>query len=440
MKRNVNNPIHRNREKTLGVPELVAIALGGMIGGGIFTVLGISVSLIGAYTPIAFLFGGILAFFAAYSYIKLGIYYKDEGATYSFFKRTFPDSSFAASLIGWWVIFGYISTLALYAYTFSSYAISGFEFGENEIARKAVAGGIILLFTLINLWSVKGMGKLEDVMVYIKLVILSVIAFVLINHADISLPELMRQNKNPGLFEMLLVASLTFVAFEGFQLVINAVEEMENPKINIPKAIYTALILAALIYFILAYGAVTAIPFEDIIANQEYALAAGAHKVLGHWGTDLVVFGALLATSSAISGTVFGASRQMAVIARDGYFPQILGRRKNNLPYYAISAMSLFAFLLILAGDLKVILEFGSVTFLLVSLLMAYANLKIHRQTFSSLFVILLSLASLLGALGLILYYEYTTHPEQLYFIGGLYLILTLGASVFSWRKKHKNT
>ena len=61
--------------------------------------------------------GGALALLAAYSYVQLAMYFKDEGATYSFYKRSFPDSSFSASLIGWWVVFGYISTIALYAYT-----------------------------------------------------------------------------------------------------------------------------------------------------------------------------------------------------------------------------------------------------------------------------------------------------------------------------------
>ncbi|MGB2009403.1 MAG: amino acid permease, partial [Cycloclasticus pugetii] len=77
--------IHRSREKTLGVPELIAIALGGMVGGGIFTILGISVSMVGAYTPVAIFIGGGIALLACYSYIKLGFYYQDEGATYSFY-------------------------------------------------------------------------------------------------------------------------------------------------------------------------------------------------------------------------------------------------------------------------------------------------------------------------------------------------------------------
>ncbi len=423
---------HRKRNKSLSLLELIAIALGGMVGGGIFTILGISVAMVGVYTPLVILLGGLLASLAAYSYVKLGVYYQDEGATYAISKKTFPNSPFAASLIGWWVIFGYISTLALYAYTFSSYAISGFSFAESEWTRKLVAGGIILLFTLINLWSVKGMGKIEDLMVYSKLIILAVISYVLISNSQTSLPILFENHQDTSVLSVIIVAAITFVAYEGFQLVINAVNEMEQPEKNIPRAIYSAMFLAILIYFVISLGAILAIPFDAIIENKEYALAAGTGKVLGHWGTDLVILGALLATSSAISGTVFGASRQMAAIASDGYFPALLAKRVNNIPMFAITCMSLLAFVLILAGNLEVILEFGSVTFLLVSLLMAYANFKIRKLTNSSTIITVIAFLGLLCGTTLILYYEYISQPEQLVFILGLYVLLTLSAWLYS--------
>ncbi len=429
---NHNNSSHRKRNKALGLTELIAIALGGMVGGGIFTILGISVSMIGVFTPLAIILGGMIAFLAAYSYVKLGVYYKDEGATYSFYKKTFPDSPFAASLIGWWVIFGYISTLALYAYTFASYAISGFAFADSEWVRKLVAGAVILSFTLINIWSVKGMGKIEDIMVYSKLVILAIISFVLINNSQTTLPVLLQSDNDTSILSILIVASITFVAYEGFQLVINAVNEMENPEKNIPKAIYSALFLAVLIYFVISLGAILAIPFDEIIQNKEYALASGAGNVLGHWGTNLVILGALLATSSAISGTVFGASRQMAVIAKDGYFPGVLAKRINTIPVYAIISMALLAFLLVLVGSLEVILEFGSVTFLLVSLLMAYANYKIRHLTNSTPVITIISFTGLMFGTILILYYEFSNQLQQMYFIGGLYALLTLGSWVYS--------
>ena len=422
--------IHRKRDKSLGIFELIAIALGGMVGGGIFTILGISVSMIGAYTPIAIILGGIVASFAAYSYIKLGVYYQDEGATYSFFKRTYPNSNFAVSLIGWWVIFGYISTLALYSYTFSSYALSSFSFANDDFIRKILAGFVILIFTMINIWSVKGMGKIEDLMVYTKLVILVVISFILINNSNTTIPILLENSKNVEFSAILIVASITFVAYEGFQLVINAVNEMENPKKNIPLAIYSAIALAILIYVVISLGAILAISFDDIIANKEYALAAGANKVLGHWGNDLVIIGALLATSSAISGTLFGASRQMSVIANDGFFPSFLAKRNiYNIPTNAIIMMSFLAFCLILSGSLKLILEFGSVTFLIVSLLMAIANFKIRDKTDSSIYPTILAIILLSGSTILIIYYEFKVEFEQMLFIILLYVVLT----IFSW-------
>ncbi|OEU49730.1 MAG: amino acid permease [Desulfobulbaceae bacterium S5133MH15] len=436
---NPNHNIHRKRNKALGVPELIAIALGGMIGGGIFSVLGISVSMIGVFTPIAIILGGVIAALAAYSYVKLAVYYKDEGATYSFYKRTFPDSPFAASLIGWWVVFGYISTLALYSYTFASYAISEFSFANNEWIRKGVAGGVILVFTLINLWSVKGMGKIEDIMVYTKVVILIVISFVLMNHSQTTLPVLMQNNCEVSIFSVLIVASITFVAYEGFQLVIHAINEMESPEKNIPKAIYSAIFLTILIYVVISLGAILALPFAEIIENKEYALASGAGNILGRWGTDLVILGALLATSSAISGTIFGASRLMAVIAKDGYLPGYLTRQINTIPVNAIISIATFAFLLVFVGSLELILEFGSITFLLVSLLMAYANFKIRNITDSSLILTLLAFSGLLCGTASIIYYELSSQPQQLIFITGLYTLLTIGSWGYSKTRKDKS-
>ncbi len=419
-------------KKNLGIFELIAIAVGGMVGGGIFTVLGISVSMVGALAPFAIALGGLVAWFAAYSYVQLGLYYKDEGATYAFFKRTYPDSHLAASFIGWYTIFGYISTLALYAYTFSSYGISGFSFADNDVVRKIVAIGIIWIFALINLWSVKGMGKIEDAMVYIKLVILFIISAILIYFGKTDLHTfsdlLAKDFQMTPLISILVVSSVTFVAYEGFQLVINAVNDMDNPDQNIPKAIYGAIILVALIYFVIALGAVLAIPAEDLIKNKEYALAAGAKGLIGNLGQNLVVAGAILATSSAINGTLFGSSRQMARIADDGYMPSIISQRKGTIPKTAISAMAGIASLLIALGELRLILEFGSITFLLVSLLMAIANFKIRDKTGSSTWITIIAILGLLMGTVLIIYYEFKTNPEQLLFIVMLYVILALGA------------
>ncbi|MBL4592500.1 MAG: amino acid permease [Flavobacteriales bacterium] len=428
----------RKRKKELGLAELIAIALGGMVGGGIFAILGISVEHIGNATPIAFLIGGLLAFFAAYSYVKLALLYKDEGATYSFFKKTFPNSKFASSAIGWLVVFGYISTLALYAFTFSTYLCSVLPFENSYWLNKIVAGLIILFFSIINLTSVKGMGRLEDWMVYTKLVLLLFIAGLLAGKGEVENFTPIFES-NSSLISILIISSITFVAFEGFQLVIHAYNEMDNPQKNIPRAIYSSIGIATFLYVVLAIGALATIPKELIIQDKEYALAAGAEQILGKVGMFTVIFAALLATSSAINGTLFGASRLIAVIATDGYLPNKLSNRiKVHIPNYAIITMSILSFVLILSGGLQIILEFGSITFIIVSFLIAYANFIKRNETKTHIAIALIAMIGLFIAGGIIFYFEYTENPKQLIYIFSIYFILILGSWLYS-KNKAKN-
>ncbi len=410
-----------------------------MVGGGIFAILGVSVEAIGNSTPIAISIGGALALCAAYSYVKLAQLYKDDGATYSFFKKTFPRSPLAAAGIGWLVAFGYISTLALYAVTFSSYFCTAFSIADLPWIHQVVAGLVILCFATINLISVKGMGKLEDVMVYTKIILLILISGLLTWKGNIqqALPLI----ETGGSWAMIImIAAVTFVAYEGFQLVIHAYDEVDDPERNIPRAIYGAIIVATILYVVLAFGALATIPKAEIIAGKEYALAAGSEKVLGKIGYFAVLFGALLATSSAISGTLFGASRLMAVIADDGYFPQALSVRiKGHIPSNAIWTMVILAFLLVIGGGLQLILEFGSVTFIIVSFLMALANFKKRRETHSHMILTIVAMICLFVAGALIFVFVFIHAPEQLIYILIIYVILFAGAWIQSRIPQHVN-
>lgn len=428
----------RKRGKELGLGELIAVALGGMVGGGIFSILGVATEQIGNMTPIAILIGGVLALCAAYSYVKLALLYKDEGATYSFFKKTFPNQNLAASVIGWLIVFGYISTLALYAFTFSSYFCSQFPLLNNSIGQKSIAACILVIFGTVNLISVKGMGKLEDIMVYTKIIILLFISGLLAGKGEVQkLMPLM--DSNTTLSGILIVSAITFVAYEGFQLVIHAYNEMDNPQRNIPRAIYTSIAIATMLYAGIAIAALSVIPKENLIADKEYALAAGAKLFLGDFGQFIVILGALLATSSAISGTLFGASRLMAVIANDGYLPKSLGNKfKIHIPYNAVIVMCILAYVLILTGGLQVILEFGSITFIIVSFLMALSNFKKRKETNSLLSLTVLAMLGLAVAGILILYFEITENQEQVFFILGIYVILGIGAFFYSRNNKQK--
>lgn len=428
----------RKREESLGRLELLAIALGGMIGGGIFAILGVSVANIGNLTPFAIALGGGMAFVAAYSYVQLAKLYEDEGATYSFFKRTFPHSHLAASAIGWIVTLGYVSTLALYAFTFGSYLTSAFHFEDPILASRISAGVVLTVFAVINLVSVRGMGRAEDLMVYTKLVFLALISVVLVSNGSVdNLRPLIAPDATVSL--VVMTAAVTFVAFEGFQLAIHATGETARPGRDIPWAIYTAVLVATLIYVLMATGALMALSKSEIVQNQEFALAAGAAEAIGNLGRFLVIAGALLATSSAISGTIFGASRLLAVIAADGFFPtRFAHRRHGHIPGYAIVVMTIAALSFIFLGRLEEILQFGSITFILVSLLMALANFVKRRETRTHPILTLGSIVILGSAAVAILIYQWQTNRRALAVTMGLYLIVFSAAFVFSRRKTRR--
>ncbi|MFT4543396.1 MAG: amino acid transporter [Planctomycetota bacterium] len=428
--------VSNKRKKALGRWELLAIALGGMVGGGIFSILGVSVANIGNLTPLAIGIGGALALAAAHSYVQLAKLYRDEGATYSFFKLTFPGSPMGASLIGWIVTFGYISTLALYAFTFGAYMTSAFDVQNPVLATKVTAAGVLVLFAILNLVSVSGMGKSEDLMVYTKLLLLGLIAAVLIRSGDVSnMTPIFDHDLSWSMISM--TAAITFVAFEGFQLAIHATEETVEPERDIPWAIYAAIATATVIYVLLAVAALMAIPKEELILNKESALAAGAAHAIGPSGRVMVILGAALATCSAISGTVFGASRLMAVIARDGFLPAFLSRRqKDHIPGNAIIVMTLTAVLMVIVGGLEELLEFSSITFIVVSLLMAYANFVKRKQTGTHAALAIAIMAFLAVGLIAILRYQWLFHPRALAITFGLYAALGIGSATFSLRHK----
>lgn len=414
--------------RDLKLPELVAIALGGMIGGGIFSVLGLAVERVGNAAPLAIAAGGGLALVAGISYARLSRLYEDEGATYSFFKRTFPKSPVAASAIGWLVVFGYIATLALYAFTFASYLGSLFPQLHQGAMRAILSGVQLAAFAALNIYSVRLMGKIEDLMVYIKLLALLVLAGVLFaaGSLDSALPITPTIDLGGNL---LMVAALTFVAFEGFQLAIHAYCEVQEPRINVPRAIYIAIAGATVLYVLLAEGALWALDKAHIIADKEYALAAGAAEVLGPAGHALVIASALLATSSAVNGTIFGASRLAATIADDGMLPAFMTRRiHGRTPWAAIMTLAALAWMLVLSGQLELIVEFGSLVFIVVSLLMAVANWKVRHATGSSLPMCVVSVG-LLGAAGAaIIYWQAVDRPTDLIWTGIVAVALTLGS------------
>ncbi len=416
----------------LGLKELIAIGVGGMIGGGIFSVLGIAVSLAGHAAPLSFVIDMLIALTAGYHYVRLALTFRDDGASYTYLLRAWPDRPWIAGIEGWVVIVGYVGTLALYAYTFGAYGADLLGTPGAVAVRIWLSLGVLLFFMFVNLEGVRSAGVTEDLIVYSKIIILGLFAVIGLFRVDPGRFVPLFDRGAGGLF---LGAAIIFVAYEGFQLITNAVVETEDPDRNIPLGIYGSILITGIIYLALAVVAVGTMSPDQIMEAREYALAEVARPLLGNAGRVLVALAALLATSSAINSTLFGASRMMAEMGSEGMMPAEFNMRdRKNVPWVAVLALTVLAGAFTLLGSLSVIAEFSSLTFLLVSIGVSLANLKLRERTGASLGVALTGLLLMLVTVLAIVAYLAVHNPGELGVILALYLAIGMLAAAYNRR------
>lgn len=419
----------------LRLPELIAMGVGGMIGGGIFSVLGIAASISGHAAPLSFVVGGLIALIAGYSYIRLALAFKNDGSSFTYLEHAFPKHPNVAGITGWIVVVGYVGTLALYAYTFGAYGADLLGSPGSATVRTFLSSGILLLFMIVNLRGVHSSGKTEDVIVYTKIMLLGLFGV-------IGLTTLKSNNLTPvfnhGVPAIFTGGATIFVAFEGFELIANAVCETEDPDRNLPRGIYGSIIIASLIYIAIAVVGVGNLTPAELLKSKEYALAVAAEPVMGNAGRVLVAVAALLATSSAINATAFGASRMMAAMAQDQMMPEAFSFRSRvaGVPWVAILLLTAAAIFFAVASDLEAIATFSSLTFLLMSIAVSVANFRLRKVTHSQPWIIVIGVVVMTVTVGLLLVHTWLNAKHTFIAIGSLYAAVLIAEFGFSERRR----
>lgn len=420
----------------LRLPELLAMGIGGMIGGGIFSVLGMAVSISGHAAPLAFIVGSLVALAAGYSYVKLALSFRNDGASFTYLDAAFPNHSYIAGIAGWTVVVGYVGTLALYAFTFGAYGAHLLGSDDSPAVRMTLSTGVLLFFMAVNLRGVQASGRTEDLVVFTKIILLALFAvagFSTIQH-DHLFPVF-----ETGTASVFIAGATIFVAFEGFQLITNAVMETENPVRNIPRGIYGSIVITSLIYFGVALVAVGNLTVGELTAAEEYALAVAARPALGAAGPVLVDLAALLATSSAINATAFGASRMMAEMATKKRMPVVFSfRSRTDVPWLAVVSLTALAVGFTVFSGLETIAIFSSLTFLLVSMAVSVANLKLRTRTQSQAWLVLLGIGLMLTTTVLLILHLRREEPQTFIWIAGFYAAIALAEVVFIRRNKEQ--
>ncbi|NYT05568.1 MAG: amino acid permease [Methanomicrobiales archaeon] len=367
-------------EKGIGYWEATSIGIGGMVGGGIFAVLGLAVQLSGGGTPVAFAIAGAVALITGYSYAKLSVACPGEGGTVSFLIRAFGIGMFTGSVnVLLWL--GYLVMLSLYAYAFGSYGATFFPEAWQPVAKHLLISLSLIAITGLNVLGSDVIGKVEDVIVGLKVSIL--LLFIALGLSGIHAGYLA-----PGTWAapLRLVAGgmIIFIAYEGFELIANTAKDVRNPAKTLPLAYYSSIIFVIALYVCIALVTVGSLPVASIIASRDYALAEAARPFMGGTGFALIAVAALLSTASAINATLYGASRVSYITAKDGELPAALEKKIWNKPLEGLFLTAAATLVIANALDLSSISVMGSGGFLIVFAAVNWANYRLAETTGSN--------------------------------------------------------
>ncbi len=360
--------------KEIGFKEAFSIGVGGMIGGGIFAVLGLSVQLSKSSAPVSFLLAGLIALITSYSYAKLSVRFPSEGGTIEFLVKAFGDGLLSGGL-NILLLLGYVVMISLYAYAFGSYGANLLPFNP-VVAKHVLITAVIVVFTFINALGALVSGKTEDLLVAFKLAVLLIVAGVGLTLID---PERLSPSAWADPVSIVAGGMIIFLAYEGFELIANTGSDVKDPKI-LPKAFYSAVLVVIAIYVLVAVVTVGNLPYDVIVRSRDYALAKAAEPSLGEAGFLLVTFAALASTSSAINATLYGTARVSYMVAKYGELPQFVERRIWKQAHEGLLIISLTSLILSNTADLESISVAGSGSFLLIFFFVNVAALKLRDR------------------------------------------------------------
>jgi len=397
--------------------DVTMIGVGAMIGAGIFGLTGIAAGKAGPTgLLVAFFLNGIVTLLTGLSYAELGAAIPAAGGGYSFVREGL--SRFWGFIAGWISWFSNSVACSLYAVIFGTFFIEllgnfGFEFSNStlflnftgvQLAEKIVTAIVVIIFIIINTRGASETTLVGNFITSFKIIVLLslVIAgfFVIfgpesnwiLNFTNpypdgISNPRGLLPNGFAGIF---MAMALTFVAFEGYEIIAQSGEELVNPKRNLPRAIFYSIGITVVIYLLVAFVSIGALEQDSGLPNWIYlgqegekAMIRTAESILPKGiGALIMILGGLASTTSALNATIYSSSRVSFAMGRGNDLPQVFGRihPRNRTPHIAIySSGALIIFFAVLL-PIQDVASGASLTFLLLFLLVNLSLLQLRKK------------------------------------------------------------
>lgn len=374
--------------------DATLIGVGAMIGAGMFVLIGIAAGVAGPGLILTFVLNGIIAWLTAMSYAELGSCYHDAGGGYLWVKEALPKWN--GFLSGWMSWFAHAVACSLYALGFGAY----FEHLLTEFAinmphwgflspQKILAASVAFVFAYVNYRGASEAGKVGNLITLTKVVILLIFI-------GFGLELILRQGDWQTTFSPFLphgfggvfkAMGLTFIAFQGFEVIAQSSEEIKNPKKSIPRAVFLSLIIVVPIYILVAFVSIGTVkhagmtPWDYLAQQKETALVDVARNFFIGGGV-LLLIGGLISTVSALNATIYSSSRVAFAMGRDRNFPAFFSKvhKKNHTPHWSILISLAIIVMMAVSLPIEDVASAADIMFLLLFLQVNLAMIRLRKQ------------------------------------------------------------
>ncbi len=393
----------------ISVASATAIGVGGMMGAGLYTLLGLASSTAGVWLPVAFLIGGVVSVFSVYSYAKLGARYPSRGGAAQFLIRCFGDGLIAGGL-NIFQFLGWIIAMALYAAGFAGYARALLPWEIPDWSEKAIAIALIVAVVFVNLVGSKFVGRSEFFVVAVEVAILAAFVGFGLTKTDVGR---FAHNGDHTFIGVLFAAGLLYVTYEGFGVVTNSAGEMRDPAAELPRAMFSALGIVIAVYLLVSSVVVMTMTLPAIEAASGHVLSEVGREILGRAGFIVIGLAALLATASGVNATMFGDANLAFLVAKTGELPRGFARGVWHGGTGGLFGAAALTAGFVLFFPLAAVGQMASLAFLIVYGTVSLGHLRVWRETGAKPWLLVTAVTLNLALFALLLGYSVYTGPPS---------------------------
>jgi amino acid transporter/nucleotide-binding universal stress UspA family protein len=371
-------PQHHALSRDLGLFPVTMIGVGAMIGAGIFVLTGIAAGVAGPALLLVFALNGFIAFLTAMAYAELGSAMPAAGGGYVWVKESLGGVH--GFMSGWMSWFAQATACSLYVLGFGYY----FTEALHALGAGDIFGGFTLkgcaiitaaIFAYVNYRGASETATLGGIITILKVSILMVfvVSGVVVIFGDPQWTGKFTPFTPMGWTGIIMAMGLTYIAFEGYELIVQTGEEVKQPEKNIPRAIFISLTVVVPIYVLVGFAALGAIdpggmlPYEFLAVKQEGAMVEAARQFMP-LGFIMLLAGGLAATTSALNATIYSSSRVAFAMGRDRYLPDFFKgiHPKKRTPHTAVLISAGLIILMALVLPVKDVASAANIMFLLL--------------------------------------------------------------------------